>query len=182
MRRQEHRPWGHQQRAVNPGVKERYWPGTVMGIGVFVALLSALTVLTWSMVSTVVLLRFFVGLCFVGNLGPHARSGLRLGMARLEWFLFNLVAIGPLGTSALLWVNFLFHGAPVVSDHIVSRVEANGTHITYEFRDGFLADHWMARSAYADWFPIVGNAVEFTTAQGLFGIEVVLRKRPHVAG
>lgn len=182
MRRPERGGAAHQHRAVKREVQERYWPSTVMGVGVFVALVSALTVLPWSLVSPAFLLRFFVGLCFVGNLLPYARSGLRLGMARLEWFLFNLIAIGPVGTSLLLWINFLFHGTPTVSDHIVSAVESNGTVITYEFRDGYLTDHWMARSTYADWYPIIGNAVEFTTAPGLFGIGVVLRKEPHVVG
>lgn len=182
MRRTISAAAGDQHRGVDHGVKERYWPGTVMGVGVFIALISAMTVLPWSIVSGVTLLRFFVGLCFVGNLLPYARSGLRLGMDRLEWFLFNLIAIGPMGTSLLLWLNFLIHGPVVLTDHVVARVESNRTTITYEFRDGYLDGYWMARTIYADWFPIVGNAVEFTTAEGLFGIEVVLAKRPHVVG
>lgn len=182
MRRPIHRAVGDQQRTVDHGVRERYWPGTVMGVGVFIALVSAMTVLPWSLVSGYTILRFFVGLCFIGNLLPYARSGLRLGMDRLEWFLFNLIAIGPIGTSLFLWLNFLLHGPPVLTDHVVARVDSSRTLVTYEFHDGFLEEHWMARSTYADWFPIIGNAVEFRTAQGLFGIEVVLAKRPHVVG
>lgn len=169
-------------RPVGPRVRDRYWPGTLMGIGVFVALISALTVLPWTLMDTGLLLRFFVGLCFAGNLVPYAHSGLRLGMERLEWFLFNLLAIGPLVTSALLWVNFLFHGPVTVTDHLVKEVQVEGTVITYVFRDGFMADHWMARSAWRDWYPIVGNAVQVAVARGGLGVEVVVSKQPHVVG
>ncbi|MFZ1694667.1 MAG: hypothetical protein WAT74_15830, partial [Flavobacteriales bacterium] len=102
-----------------PQVRDRRWPGTLMAIGVFVGLLSALTVVPWTLIEHGLLLRFFIGLCFVGNLLPYARSGLRMGMERLEWFLFNLLAIGPLVTCLLLWVNYIFHGSAATSTHAV---------------------------------------------------------------
>lgn len=165
-----------------PQVRERYWPSTLMGLGVFVALLSGLTVLPWTLIDPMLIVRFFVGLCFLGNLLPYAHSGLRLGMERLEWFLFNLLAIGPLGTSALLWLNFIGHGPVSVTDHLVKDVIIEGTMLTYTFKDDFLHDHPLARATYRDWYPIVGNAVEVSVAQGLLGVPVVVRKEPHVRG
>ncbi len=163
-------------------MREQYWPGTLMGAGVFVALGSLFTVATWTLVDPYLLLRAFVVLCFAGNLLPYLRSGLWLGMERLEWFLFNLLAVGPLLTSALLWANFLLHGAPVTTQHVVARVDSGATVFTYHFRDGFLDTYPFARSTYRDWYPIVGNAMEITVAEGVLGLPVVLRKEPMVVG
>ncbi len=149
-----------------------------MALGVFVALVSALTVVPWTLIEPVVLLRFFIGLCFIGNLLPYARSGLRLGMERLEWFFFNLLAIGPMLTAFLLWFNFIFHGAAISASHVVSRVEDRGTYLTYTFRDGYLDAFWMARSTYRDWPDSHGRILEVRTAKGSLGIDVVLGKRP----
>lgn len=175
MRVPGHQPQGvEQERAEVP--KDRRWPGTLMAIGVFMALVSTLTVVPWTLVEPAFLLRFFIGLCFVGNLLPYARSGLRMGMERLEWFLFNLLAIGPLVTTTLLWVNYLFHGPVTSGIHAVLHVEDHGTYLTYEFNDGYLDRHWMARSNYRDWPSAHGRLLRVSTAQGLLGIEVVVRK------
>ncbi len=163
-------------------MKEQYWPGTCMGFGVFIALGSLFTVATWTLLDHTLLLRLFLALCFVGNLLPYLRSGLWLGMARLEWFLFNLLAVGPIGTSLLLWLNFLLHGPAISAQHVVSRVDADRTVITYHFVDGYLDGYWWARSTYRDWFPIIGNGVRITEAEGLFGVPVVLEKEPLVLG
>lgn len=167
--------WAPPRPAPQPG--QQYWPGTLMGVGVFVALVSALTVVPWTLIDISALLRVFVGLCFIGNLLPYAHSGLRLGMEPLEWFLFNLLAIGPLVTALLLWANYLFHGPVASAEHAVSQVEDHGTYLTYTFSDGFLEDHWMARSNYRDWPDAHGRLLRVSTAKGLLGYEVVVRKQ-----
>ncbi|MBK7946532.1 MAG: hypothetical protein IPJ85_15095 [Flavobacteriales bacterium] len=161
---------------VQPQVRDRRWPGTLMAIGVFVGLLSALTVVPWTLIEHGLLLRFFIGLCFVGNLLPYARSGLRMGMERLEWFLFNLLAIGPLVTCSLLWANFIFHGPVVSGTHAVVTIDDHGTYLTYNFSDDYLAEHWMARSNYRDWPDAHGRRLNVSTATGLLGFEVVVKK------
>jgi hypothetical protein len=161
-------------------VRDRSWPGSLMALGVFTALVSALTVVPWTLIAHSVLLRFFIGLCFVGNLLPYARSGLRMGMERLEWFLFNLLAIGPLVTCALLWANYIGHGPAAISTHAVVEVENHRTYLTYTFVDGFLNDHWMARSIYRDLPDAHGHVQEVSIARGLLGVEVVVQKRPVV--
>lgn len=168
----------HQRSNVKGGVQERYWPGTLMGLGIFFCLVSMFTVAPWTEIDPALLFRIFLGLCFAGTLLPYVRSGLRMGMERLEWFLFNLLAVGPIGTSLLLWANFLFHGEPMVSEHGVQDVEVGRTVITYTFSDGYLEDHKFARSVYRDWYATGGDRVRITEADGLFGVRVVLRKEP----
>lgn len=107
---------GRQQHRVEPGmrpfpsVKERNWPGTLMVLGIF----SAIFTLAWTGRRTVVsiehLARALALLCVVGNLLPYAWTGLRAGMARFEWFMFNLLAVGPLTICALLLLNAWVHG------------------------------------------------------------------------
>ena len=96
--------------------------------------------------------------------------------AELEWFLFNLLAVGPIGTSVLLWANFFVHGTPIVTTHDVGIVDTNGTLITYNFKDNYLEGFPFARSTYKDLVGPVGRTIEITEAQGLFGYPVVLKK------
>ena len=168
----------HQRSAVKGVVRERYWPGTLMGLGIFFGLISMFTVAPWTEIDHALLFRIFLGLCFAGTLLPYVSSGLRMGMERLEWFLFNLLAVGPYGTSLLLWANFIFHGDPVITEHGVQRVEVGSTVVTYTFSDGYLEEHKFARGVYRDWYATAGNYVRITEARGLFGVKVVLRKEP----
>ena len=61
-------------------------------------------------------------------------------------------------------------------------VESDRNVITYHFVDHHLDEFWFARSAYRDWFPIVGNGVRITEADGLLGVRVVVEKEPVVIG
>jgi hypothetical protein len=153
-----------------------------MGVGLFLAIGSFFTVAHWTLLLPPTLLRILFLCCFIGNLAPYRTSGLRLGMERLEWFMFNLLAVGPITTSLVLWVNFLGHGPPSHSDHRVSHVEASRTLIVYHFADGYLADYPLARSIYRDAGDLIGNHVRITRADGLFGMPVVLRKEPVLPG
>ena len=168
----------HQRSAVKGEESDHYWPGTVMGLGVFFSLISALTVMPWTLIPPELLLRVLLGLCFIGNLVPLIIVGARLGMARLEFFLFNLIAVGPVVTSVLLWLNFLLHGPSDDTVHAVATTEHGGTLITYVFGDDFLAEYPFARSTYKDWNATVGSHVRVSLADGLFGFPVVLRKEP----
>lgn len=149
-----------------------------MGLGIFIGLGSLFTVAPWTLIEPDLLLRIFLVLCFAGNLLPYLRSGLWLGMERLEWFLFNLLAVGPIGTSLLLWMNFLFHGEMKISVHDVGHVDGGRTVLIYHFKDHYLEDFPHARSTYRDWIDITGYRVRITEATGLFGWGVILRKEP----
>ena len=110
---QRHRPVrdrGHQQRAVEASAREQTWPGTLMALGIFVLIISFWAAAGRTLIRYAELVRWFALFAFVGNLLPYGRVGLRLGMERLEWFLFNLLAVGPFVISLLLWLNLLIHG------------------------------------------------------------------------
>ena len=103
-------PGEHQQRGVDARARDQSWPGTWMVIGIFVLIVSFWWVGTRTLISYTALGRWFALFAFAGNLLPYAWVGLRLGMERLEWFLFNLLAVGPTIFSLLLWLNLLVHG------------------------------------------------------------------------
>lgn len=172
----------HQQPAVKGGVRDQRWPGTLMGIGIFVAIGSMLGVVPWTLAPPGHLFRLFLALCFAGNLLGYGRSGLRLGMERLEWFLFNLLAVGPLLMSGLLWLNYLAHGPVRTTDHDVRAAEHVNGFLTYTFRDDFLQEYPWARRSHRDAYPIVGDRVHVSIAEGLLGVPVVVRKEPFVSG
>jgi hypothetical protein len=168
----------HQQPVVKGMAREQYWPSTLMGLGIFVGLVSFFTVVYWTLIAPDLLFRLFLVLCFVGNLLPYMRSGLWLGMERLEWFLFNLLSVGPLGTSLLLWLNFLGHGPVSESDHSVATVDVGRTVITYYFADDHLREFPFARSVYSDSGEVIGSTIRISQADGFLGIPVILRKEP----
>ncbi|MBS1583816.1 MAG: hypothetical protein JST66_16575 [Bacteroidetes bacterium] len=114
-----------------PRVKDQRWPGTVMAFGLFISLFTLLWLGRRTFIDALTLLRWMAVLCMVGTLLPYGWSGLRLGMEKLEWFLFNVLAIGPLGLSALLAINHYVHG-PVqwreasLGNDIIVPVEQDG--------------------------------------------------------
>jgi len=101
-----------QQEGVERMAREQYWPSTLMAVGLFAFIATfwagqAITFITFGEI-----FRWLALFSFAGNLLPYMRSGLVLGMERLEWFLFNLLAVGPLVFTALLWGNFLLRDEP----------------------------------------------------------------------
>lgn len=100
-------------------VKEQRWPGTVMAIALFISLYVVLWLGRRTLVETVTLVRALALFCAVGALLPYAWSGLRMGMEKLEWFLFNVLAIGPLTLSLLLLVNHFIHGPVRYADAVI---------------------------------------------------------------
>ncbi len=106
-------PWRtqHQHRGVEGMAREQTWPGTWMVFGIFVLLVSFWWVGSKTLITYTALGRWFALFAFVGNLLPYSKVGLRFGMERLEWFLFNLLAVGPFLFSLALWLNLGIHGA-----------------------------------------------------------------------
>ncbi|MBX2971523.1 MAG: hypothetical protein KF797_00320 [Flavobacteriales bacterium] len=175
---QRYRPSGgvrHQQRNVEARVRDQSWPGTLMALGIFVLLISFWAAGGRTLVGYMELARWFALLAFAGDLLPYKRVGLRLGMERLEWFLFNLLAVGPLMLSLLLWVNLLLHGPErfAVTPYAGDIME--------------LRSYWMAHDELPPSTPIEAPSAEalespppgpvgghlIGTAKGLFGYEVI---------
>ncbi len=104
-------PEDRQQRGVRKA-REQYWPGTLMAVGLFLFLFTFWAGQLVTFITFTELFRALAFFCMAGNLLPYVRSGLALGMERLEWFLFNLLALGPLVFTALFWTNYLVHDPP----------------------------------------------------------------------
>jgi hypothetical protein len=100
----------HQQVRVEGMAKEQNWPGTLMALGIFAAVFSFWLAGSFTFITYSELGRWFALFAFAGNLIPFRASGLRMGMERLEWFLFNLLAVGPFLFSFCLWLNMGVHG------------------------------------------------------------------------
>lgn len=100
----------HQQAGVEGMAKEQTWPGTLMALGIFLFVITFWLAGSFTFITYTALGRWFALFAFAGNLLPFKASGLRLGMERLEWFLFNLLAVGPFVFSACLWLNLGVHG------------------------------------------------------------------------
>ncbi|MBK9286580.1 MAG: hypothetical protein IPN38_02570 [Flavobacteriales bacterium] len=104
----------HQQGSVERMAREQYWPGTLMAFG----MLTWIATFWWGQAVTFItyggMFRWLAFFCFVGNLLPYVRSGLVLGMERFEWFMFNLLAVGPFTFSILLWFNFGMRGEATI--------------------------------------------------------------------
>ena len=83
-----------------------------MAIGIFLFLGAFWFLGSRTLITYTDLFRWLALFAFAGNLLPYKISGLRLGMERLEWFLFNLLAIGPLLFTLGLSINFILHSKP----------------------------------------------------------------------
>lgn len=100
----------HQHDEVEGIFRESYWPETLMVLGIVFMVASFWGTVPRTLIGYIELLRAFALFAFAGNLLPFRWTGARLAMERFEWFLFNLLVIGPFITGTLLWVNFLFTG------------------------------------------------------------------------
>ncbi len=175
-----------QQRSMGGGEHERYWPGNLMALGIFVVLVSFWWVGMRTLISFTLLSKVFAVAAFVGNLLPYAWSGARLGMERLEWFLFNLLAIGPLLFSALLWTNYFVTGPE--RDYIALTHEGRIDIHRYWIDHGELPEHVHFDPTHMDvaalrYFMMRDDQPMFTLARGCLGFDVVQdRTRIEVLG
>lgn len=90
--------------------REPFWPATFMVIGIILFVVAFWTVVATVYMPIADILRWFAFLAFAGNLVPYRFSGARLGMARFQWFMFNLLAIGPLLFTAVFALDHALHG------------------------------------------------------------------------
>jgi hypothetical protein len=96
-----------QQQAVDSGPQ---WPVTAMVLGIFLFIVVFWTLGQFTLIGFTELFRWFALFAFGGNLLPQRWYGKRLVMDRLEWFWFNLLAVGPALFALGLSLNFFIHG------------------------------------------------------------------------
>lgn len=160
------------------GEKDRKWPGTLMAVGVFVTIICLFTVVRWTLIEPGMLLRGLALLCFIGSVLPYRMAAYRWGMARLEWFLFNVLAVGPLLMGLLLWGNFLFHGPGTTADHRIAEVSGGNAFRMHTFADDLWHEYPQARLLGRETSDALGYTARITIAKGLLGVPVVVSIEP----
>ena len=99
-----------QQRAVDPGTPEPQWPSTLMALSILLFIVIFWTIGQRTFILFTELFRWLALFAFAGNLLPKQWVEKRFEMDRLDWFWFNLLAIGPLLLACCLVLNFFVHG------------------------------------------------------------------------
>jgi hypothetical protein len=102
--------YARQQRAVDAGPPEPQWPTTMMAVGILLFIVLFWTIGQLTLITFTELFRWLALFAFAGNLLPQRWYAKRFGMDRMEWFWFNLLAVGPLLLSCCLLLNFFVHG------------------------------------------------------------------------
>ena len=87
-----------------------------MALGIFFALFTFFWVGPRTLVEAELLVKLLVVCGLAMLLLPYRATGLRLGMERFEWFLFNVLALGPTLSGLVLWSNMVFHGPEAVGE------------------------------------------------------------------
>lgn len=156
-----------------------------MLIGFFGCMLSLPSVGSWTMVGWGFLARGLTLFCVIGLvLFPWRLYQRFIGINAFETFLFNVMGVGPLLFSLLLWANFLFHG---VAEKEVLKIEERqfvGQMLNpvyrYELEGGVYQDMPEFRRFELDpenkKLLEKAQRVEFRTAEGLFGFSVMLER------
>lgn len=82
----------------------------MMALGILIFIIVFWTVGQRTLIAFTELFRWFALFAFAGNLLPRRWYAKRFAMDHLEWFWFNLLAVGPLTLCCCLLLNFLLHG------------------------------------------------------------------------
>lgn len=132
---------GRQQQGVDSGPQ---WPVTAMVLGVLLFVILFWTLGQLTLIRIRDLFRWFALFAFAGNLLPPRCYAKRLVMDRMEWFWFNLLAVGPFLFAAGLVLNYTVHGPEQ------KMVVQSG-------RDFDLHDYWLRNQALPPHLPWPGD-------------------------
>jgi hypothetical protein len=158
-----------------------------MLVGFFGCMLSLPSVGSWTMVGWGFLARGLTLFCILGLvLFPWRYYQRAIGINAFETFLFNVMGVGPLLFSLVLWANFLLRG-PVEEE--VLRIEERkfvGQMLNpvyrYELEGGAYASMPEFRRFKLDpsnkELLVKAQKVRYRTAEGLFGYRVMVGREP----
>lgn len=82
----------------------------MMAVGVLLLIILFWSIGQLTLISYTGLFRWFILFSFAGDLLPRRWYSARFAMDRLEWFWFNLLAVGPMIFCACMLLNFFVHG------------------------------------------------------------------------
>ncbi|MBS1943131.1 MAG: hypothetical protein JST38_19885 [Bacteroidetes bacterium] len=101
------RQGARQQPGVEAGAE---WPTTAMALGILVLIVCFWSLGQRTLITYSALFRWLALFAVAGNLLPRKWYAKRFAMDHLEWFWFNLLAVGPAIFCCCLLLNFLVHG------------------------------------------------------------------------
>lgn len=142
---------------------------------------------SWTLVSWTFMARSIALFCILGLvLFPWRIYQRLIGINAFETFLFNVMGIGPLIFSLLLWSNFLLHGPAkeevlTIEDREFVGQMLNPVHC-YELEGGVYRDMPEFRrfktNPSNEGLLEKAQKVKFRTAKGLWGYRVMLERKP----
>lgn len=89
---------------------EAQWPTTAMAMGILITIVLFWTVGQRTLITYTALFRWLALFAVAGNVLPLRWYAKRFAMDHLEWFWFNLLAVGPMIFCCCLLLNFFVHG------------------------------------------------------------------------
>ena len=163
--------------------KDWHWAYSVMLAGLFLGLMSLAYVGNKTLVSFGFISRVLAFCCCFGLLIPMRFYMRWLGLDRLEALLFNVMGVGPLLCSTLLWLNFLVRTDrqteiyPVVSKELISGAYFQDITVSFTLADSAWAEYPEVRrfEITEDNITIInGMEVKITVATGFLGYVVLV--------
>lgn len=158
-----------------------------MIIGLFGSLASLASVGSWTMASRTFLSQALALFCVLGLLLFPLRVYQRfLGINAFETFLFNVMGVGPLIFSTLLWVNLLFHDPAEEEVHQIKERGFIGQMLNPVFEFELEGNAFEEFPAYRR-FQVKPEELErlkkaekvrYRTAKGALGYRVMLEREP----
>ncbi len=176
---------GLEQSGIYSSAKEKnwHWAYTVMLAGFFLGIFSLAFAGGKTLVSFAFLSRLLAFCCLAGLLIPMRLYSRWLGMNKLASFLFNVMGIGPLLCSILLWLNFFITADARQETYSIAQAKL----VTAVYFDDASVLFTLERDAYkenpefrrigitSENVPLIyGKTLRITTAEGLLGYRVLL--------
>lgn len=176
---------GEERYRTDASAKEKnwHWAYTVMLAGLFLGIFSLAFAGGKTLVSFAFLSRLLAFCCLAGLLIPMRLYSRWLGMNKLASFLFNVMGIGPLLCSILLWLNFFITADTRQETHRITQAKL----VTAVYFDNAGVVFTLEGDAYKENEEfrrigitlenaqlIYGKTLRITTAEGLLGYRVLL--------
>lgn len=159
---------------------------TLMLIGLFFCIFTLAYAGHLTMVTAKDLSKFLVACCVIGMLIPWKYYRDRMQLENLEIFLFNLLGVGPILCSLMIWSNFLFHSNPQkkilqIEDQEILRDELPRMIVVYHLKDGIMNEFEEFRRFDLNQTNLKllnADGMILETAEGGLGFGVVLENTP----
>lgn len=169
--------------ADSKGENNFHWSIALMFIGMIFGIFTFVFIGMATFVSKIFLSKILAFFCFTGLLLPMKFFKHWFGMSKVEALLFNIMAVGPIICSVLLWLNFLIRMG--VSEETLNITSANIT--SAQNFDNIDVIFTLENSAYEEYqefrtLPLEkgdlqkakAKKLKIKTADGLLGYKIFL--------